>query len=86
MLGKELRNAANNTWLNYAIPIEELRQSVGLIRDGKFAPKSIQEPERPQRALTLRMLGVVLIPDVLQRTPPYVEHVRSGSPAGPTAL
>jgi S1-C subfamily serine protease len=81
MLGKELRNALNNTWLNYAVPIDELRQSVALIRDGKFAPESDREPEKPERALSLPMLGIVLIPDVLERTPPYVEHVRSGSPA-----
>jgi serine protease Do len=81
MLGKELRNALNETWLNYAIPIEELRQSVDLIRQGKFAPESAREPEKPQRALSLQMLGIVLVPDVLERTPPYVEQVRRGSPA-----
>ena len=32
MLGKELRNSLNNTWLNYAVPIAELRQSVEQIR------------------------------------------------------
>lgn len=81
MLGKELRNALNNTWLNYAVPIEELRQSVTLIREGKFAPEAEREPEKPQRALSLPMLGIVLVPDVLERTPPYVEQVRRGSPA-----
>ncbi|MHC4177904.1 MAG: S1C family serine protease [Planctomycetota bacterium] len=86
MLGKELRNALTNTWLNYAVPVEELRQSVTLIREGKFAPETDKEPEKPQRALTLRMLGIVLIPDVLERTPPYVEYVRSGSPAEEAAL
>ena len=29
MLGKELRNSLNNTWLNYAVPIDQLRASVG---------------------------------------------------------
>jgi serine protease Do len=27
------------------------------------------------------LLGVALVPDVLERTPPYVEQVRPGSPA-----
>ena len=81
MLGKELRNSLNNTWLNYAIPIEELRQSVALIRDGKFAPGGTEELEKPPRALSLQMLGLVLVPDVLEWTPPYVEQVRRGSPA-----
>lgn len=81
MLGKELRNALTNTWLNYAVPIEELRQSVDLIRQGKFAPESAREPSKPERALSLELLGIVLVPDVLDRTPAYVEQVRSGSPA-----
>ncbi len=86
MLGKELRNALTNTWLNYAIPIEELRQSVGLIRDGKFAPESTQEQEKPQRALSLRLLGIMLVPDVLEWTPPYVEHVHIGSAAAKAGI
>lgn len=82
MLGKELRNSLNNTWLNYALPIEELRQSVGEIRAGKFVAR--REPDagkKPQRSLELASLGIMLIPDVLERTPPYVDHVRSGSAA-----
>lgn len=82
MLGKELRNSLNNTWLNYALPIDELRQSVADIRAGKFVAQ--REPEgvkKPQRSLDLASLGIVLIPDVLERTPPYVDHVRPGSAA-----
>ena len=57
LLGKELRNALNNTWLNYAIPIEELRGSVEEIRSGKFVarrdPEAAKKPvagDRPGRA------------------------------------
>ncbi len=82
MLGKELRNALNNTWLNYAVPIEELRQSVDDIRAGRFVARREGEADkRPERSLDLTSLGIVLIPDVLERTPPYVDHVRPGSPA-----
>ena len=82
MLGKELRNSLNNTWLNYAIPIEELRQSVDDIRGGKFVAR--REPEgakKPPHALDLASLGIVLIPDVVERTPPYVDRVQPGSAA-----
>ncbi len=82
MLGKELRNALNNTWLNYAVPIEELRRSVDDIRGGRFvARREADEARKPARALDLASLGIVLIPDVVERTPPYVDHVRPGSPA-----
>jgi serine protease Do len=82
MLGKELRNSMNNTWLNYAVPIEELRPSVEAIRGGKFIAQVESDLEhKPAHALTLEALGIVMVPDVLERTPPYVELVRTGSPA-----
>ena len=82
MLGKELRNSLNNTWLNYAVPIDELRRSVEEIRAGKFVARRDAEAEKkPQRPLDLASLGIVLVPDVLERTPPFVDRVRPGSPA-----
>ena len=82
MLGKELRNSLNNTWLNYAIPVAELRPSVEAIESGKFVARGDNEDdERPNRSITLASLGIVLVPDVLERTPPYVDRVLPGSPA-----
>ncbi len=82
MLGKELRNSLNNTWLNYAIPIDELRRSVEEIRSGKFVAQRDPEAEKkPRRSLDLASLGIVLVPDVLDRTPPFVDRVQPGSPA-----
>jgi len=87
MLGKELRNAGNNTWLNYAIPIGQLRESVEEIRAGKFVARDEDEVEKkPQRPLALSMLGIVLVPNVLERTPPYVDQVRDGSPAASAGI
>ncbi len=87
MLGKELRNALNNTWLNYAVPIEELRQSVDAIRAGRFVARDQEEPDKkPEQSLQLEMLGIVLVPDILTRTPPYVDQVRDGSPAAKAGL
>jgi serine protease Do len=82
MLGKELRNALNNTWLNYAVPIGELRGSVEEIRAGKFIARRPDEAEKkPQQCVRLAALGLTLVPDVLERTPPFVDSVRPGSPA-----
>jgi serine protease Do len=86
MLGKELRNSQNNIWLNYALPIEELRTAVSDIRQGKFRPRSEPPKTRPEEALDLAQLGLVLIPDVLERTPPFVDEVRPGSPAAAAGI
>ena len=77
----------NNTWLNYAIPIDELRQSVEEIRAGKFVARRDAETEKkPQRSLTLASLGIELVPDVLERTPAYVDRVRPGSAAAKAGI
>jgi len=82
MLGKELRNAQNNTWLNYAVPIAEIRPSVEEIRAGRFVARREKESDKkPAHSLDLASLGIRLIPDVLERTPPYIDFVMLGSPA-----
>jgi S1-C subfamily serine protease len=87
MLGKELRNSLNGAWLNYAIPAAELAPTATEIRSGKFVARSADDDrERPEHALSASLLGLVLVPDVLDRTPPYVDRVRPGSPAAAAGL
>jgi S1-C subfamily serine protease len=82
MLGKELRNTLNNTWLNYAIPVGSLAASAESIRAGRMTAATVEESSKKlEHPLNAAMLGIVLVPDVLERTPPYVDHVRPGSPA-----
>jgi serine protease Do len=82
MLGKELRNALNNTWLNYAVPIGELRKPVEAIQAGKYvAQREADANRKPPRPLDLAALGIMLVPDVLERTPAFVDRVFPGSPA-----
>lgn len=87
LLGKELRSAQDTTWLNFAVPIEELRTSVADLLAGKARPRSQKETvRRPADPMTLELLGIVLVPDVLSKTPPYVDRVRPGSPAAKAGL
>jgi serine protease Do len=82
MLGKELRNTLNNTWLNYAMPIAQLRESTDAIRAGRFVARTEKQPEKKKlHPMDLERLGIVLVPDVLERTPAFVDQVRPGSPA-----
>ncbi|HZZ71617.1 MAG TPA: S1C family serine protease [Pirellulales bacterium] len=81
ILGKELRDARNNTWLNYAIPAAELLNSVDDIRAGKTVRTDNPQVRKPKDAMSLSLLGLVLVPNVLERTPPFVDEVRPGSPA-----
>jgi serine protease Do len=76
LLGKELRSTQAGIWLNYALPTGELCRGRDAIAQGTVATDDDDAP-----AFDLRLLGVGLVPDLLDRTPPFVESVEPGSSA-----
>ena len=82
LLGKELRNSQNGTWLNYAMPINELIPAIEDIIAGKTRPRSFDDDViRPDVPHTLKTLGGRMVPDVLSKTPPFVDSVTASSEA-----
>lgn len=83
MLGKELRDTATGAWLNYAIPAGVLRKTIGDIIAGRST--TLIDDSTPMldrdKSHNLAALGLVLIPDVLEITPAYVDEVLEGTPA-----
>jgi serine protease Do len=60
---------------------------VAQIRAGKFVARADDDSQpKPSDPLTLERLGIVLVPDVVDRTPPFVDRVRPGSPAAAAGL
>lgn len=86
MLGKELRNTQNNTWLNYAIPISEMRQAVIDIKAGKSRSLAESMDAKAENPWTLADIGVALVPNVVERTPPYIDQIRRGTAADKVSL
>lgn len=88
ILGKELRSSETNAWLNYAIPISQIRDSVEAILTGKALPASRLEAESAPAASpwSLDHMGVRLVPNVLAITPPYIESVLVGSVAADAGM
>lgn len=83
LLGKELRHAQSNLWLNFAIPTSEIAATCESMRAGTYVRGATAERKpKAENPLTLDLLGLVLVPDVLERTPPYVDATIDGSPAG----
>lgn len=91
MLGKELRNTQTNTWLNYVMPINELNETIQQIISGNFSKKRTDDEDdspgkaRPRRYEPLDF-GIITIPDVLNRTPAYIDRVLPGSQAEKAGL
>lgn len=75
MIGKELRSSASGIWLNYALPVDELLTGSEAI----VAGRSVAAPPADATPFDVRLLGIVLVPDLLDRTPPFVEAVVPGS-------
>lgn len=88
MVGKELRDERTGVWLNYAIPSEVLRVAVGDIVAGR-ATASIPDNDKrlpPDQAASLEKLGLILVPNVLEKTPAFVDTVRPESAAAEAGL
>ncbi|MDA0282562.1 MAG: trypsin-like peptidase domain-containing protein [Planctomycetota bacterium] len=82
MIGREVRNAETNTWLNYSIPIAELTTPIREIISGEFRSQRqpIDEPT-PELRYSPMDFGIVMVPDVLFRTPAYVNALVEASAA-----
>jgi serine protease Do len=86
MLGKELRSNTSGTWLNYALPVAAFAPTVDDMLAGRFTPAELTEVDKPTNPLSLAALGIILVPDVVARTPPYVDRIIPNSPAAAAGL
>lgn len=82
MIGKELRNNELNTWINYAIPIEVLAPVVKQIISGEYVLQEAKPTggDNPQNYKPLDF-GFIMVPDVVFRTPAYIDVIQPGSTA-----
>jgi S1-C subfamily serine protease len=87
MLGKELRASGSGIWLNYAMPSESLAEGYAAITSGTASSAAATPAGEPMRAgFDPATLGLVLVPDLLDRTPPFIETVTAESPAARAGL
>lgn len=96
IVGRELKNTLSDTWINYAIPIQT---QVEIQRDEKTAKVDMATFVREAIAGTYKQgekrrkgedrggyHGIVLVPNAVGQTPPYIEEVMVGSPAADAGL
>jgi serine protease Do len=93
--GRELKNTLSDTWINYAVPVQA---AVEILRDEKlqkvnvatFVKEAIagtyKQSEKRTRADRGGYHGIVLVPNAVGVTPPYVEEVLPESPAAKAGL
>jgi S1-C subfamily serine protease len=98
IIGRELKSTLSDTWINYAVPVQA---KASLIFDEKEGPKdidlayfvgqSIKGLYKAPIAIVKEKEadgyhGIVLVPDAVPVTPPYVEEIMPGSPAAKAGL
>ncbi len=89
MIGLELRNAKTNTWMNYAIPVKELSSPIQQIISGKFERKkdpNEDEPSLKPRRYKPLDFGFLMVPDVVERTPAFIDSIQAASAAAKVGL
>jgi len=86
ILGKELRSSVDNTWLNYALPAKDLATSVDDILAGRMSSRRDETAKRPSEHYTPEILGLAMVPDILAKTPPFIDRVAAGSAAAEAGL
>jgi serine protease Do len=83
VLGREVRSDESHVWLNYAVPIGELKGAIEDLISGKSRRQDplANLPAGSDGGYAPIDFGLVLVPDVVFRTPAYVETVVEGSEA-----
>lgn len=97
IIGRELKNTLSDTWINYAVPaqakVEATRDDktvtvslVEFVREGMAGKYKEVVKLRKDRDVVDGFTGIVLVPNAVAITPPYVDQVVSGSPAHKAGL
>jgi serine protease Do len=104
VVGRELKNAQTNTYINYAVPVwAKVQVAVRVKENGKDEDKTLtlSLPEFVARGMKGEYkavkgerppageggwTGIVFVPNVLPRTPAYIEDVVPDSPAAKAGL
>ena len=85
ILGKELQNSRTGCWLNFALPAYVLQEGIQKIQSGEaqttaaLALADASDRKKPEKSVTLEILGLVMVPELVARTPAFIDFVRPDS-------
>jgi serine protease Do len=89
LIGREIRHKVSNTWVNYAVPLSTLKPVVLNLLAGKkveSAPTDTEDQAMISDQLLTSRFGITMLPNVVERTPAYVDAVVPGSIASTSGL
>lgn len=89
MLGREVREASTDMYINYAVPWSDLSESIRTILAGRRVDRANSDDENGPRLTDREMtrrFGLTMLPAVLSRTPAFIDAVVPDSAAGQAGL
>lgn len=86
MLGRELRDAQSQVWVNYVVPAGEITPTLQAMMRGEYTREKVVDPLANARNIPPRTFGLILVPDIVYRTPAYIDEVVPGSAAATAKL
>ncbi|MBR9803567.1 serine protease [bacterium] len=86
LIGKELRDSRTNLWINYSIPLDGISDTIQRLIRGEVIPQERMELPVVVQEIDTAPLGFRLVPNVIARTPAYLDSVVSKSPAAEQGL
>lgn len=89
LIGREIRHRGSNTWVNYAVPLITLAPVVDTLLSGRRVEATAADSQptvlMADRQITATF-GMTLLPDVVERTPAYIDGVVADSLAEQSGL
>jgi len=90
LIGREIRHSTSRTWVNYAVPLTTLKPVVDALLSGKKIDGPAKDaatdiPMISDQELTTRF-GLTMLPNVVERTPAFVDSIAAGSLAATSGL
>ncbi|MEO2017457.1 MAG: S1C family serine protease [Fuerstiella sp.] len=89
MLGREIRHRDTDMWVNYAVPLKDLRPAIAAILEGRRFDSNASTDDK-KSVLSDRQLtagfGITLLPSIVETTPAYIDRIITGSVADTAGL
>lgn len=90
LIGREIRHASSRTWVNYAVPLTTLKPVVEALMSGRKVDQKPKDATADvamisDNELTVKY-GLTMVPNVVERTPAFIDDVAKSSPAGKSGL
>ena len=90
LIGREIRHASSRTWVNYAVPLTMLKPVVDAIMAGKKVDQKPKDATADVAMISDKDLtakyGLTMVPNVVERTPAFVDDVAKDSLSGKSGL